>query len=253
MASNLGAICDEFYVSTRLFLKLDMALERETVLHFFDRLRREYPDLCRFRRREDGCLILEGDRDLDNEGGRRWIRLDASSLRFGHYAPTDLTVVRKFADLVLEQAPFHLTFSELDYDHMDVVYGFDLEYRGNHDLLVAETIWREHPLASFLFNPRATKVIDAQPYLGIALTDACDLQAYVEVKSRTHTYEVRAEEFEPQALSVFLTARQYWGMRGPASLVDVQHTLFDIADELAADQVVPNVVNPLAAAIASRS
>jgi len=251
MSENLGAICDEFYVSTRLFLKLDMAMERETVLHFFDRLRKEYPDLCRFRRREDGCLVLEGDRESDT--GRRWIRLDPPSLRFGHYGPPDLGTVKRFTDLVLEQAPYHLTFSELDYDHMDVAYGFDLEYRGNHDLLLAETVWRDHPLASFLCADRAARVIDAQPYMGIALTSECDLQAYLEVKSRTHTYEVRSDEYEPQPLSVFLTARQYWGAESPGSLVEVAHTLFDVADELAADQVVPSLVNPLAAAIASRS
>ncbi|RJP41689.1 MAG: hypothetical protein C4547_01280 [Phycisphaerales bacterium] len=251
MSAHLGAICDEFYVSTRLFLKLDMALERETVLHFFDRLRRDFPDLCRFRRREDGCLLLEGDRDA--ESGRRWIRLDGSSLRMGHTSPTDVDEVRKFTALVLEQAPFHLTFSELDYDHMDVVYGFDLDYRGNHDLLLADTIWRDHPLSSFLMADRAVRVIDAQPYLGIALRPECDLQAYLEVKSRTHTFEVRSDEFEKQAISVFLTARQYWGVNGSASLVEVAGALFDVCDELAAEQVVPSVVNPLAAAIASRS
>ena len=250
MNQKLGAICDEFYVSTRLFLKLEMKLERETVLHFFDRLRKEYPDLCRFRRRDDGCLVLEGERDSDM--GRRWVRLDPTSLRFGHYGPSDSDTVRRFSDLVLEQAPYHLTFSELDYDHMDVVYGFDLEYRGNHDLLLAQTVWRDHPLASFLCTDRVSKVIDAQPYLGVALTPECDLQAYLEVKSRTHTYEVRADEFEDNALSVFLTMRRYWGVGVSDSLVDVARGLYDVADEIATEQVVPSLVNPLAAAIASR-
>ena len=67
MKPILGAQCDEFYTSSRLFLKLDLTLERETVLHFFERVRREYPTLNRFRRREDGSLSggFRIRRDLD--------------------------------------------------------------------------------------------------------------------------------------------------------------------------------------------
>ncbi|UCC29340.1 MAG: hypothetical protein JSU86_14200, partial [Phycisphaerales bacterium] len=80
----------------------------------------------------------------------------------------------------------------------------------------------------------------------------CDLQAFVEVKSRTTTFEVRSDNFENEPISVFLTTRKYWGVEHP-SLVDALGTLFDVAEELATDKVVPNLVNSLAAAIASRS
>jgi hypothetical protein len=39
----------------------------------------------------------------------------------------------------------------------------------------------------------------------------------------------------------------------PVELDDALRTLFDVAEEQAANKVVPNFVNPLAAAIASRS
>ncbi|GMU37952.1 MAG: hypothetical protein KJ057_11650 [Phycisphaerae bacterium] len=251
MSARLGAICDEFYVTTRLFLKLDMPLERETVLHFFDRIRKEFPDLSRFRRREDGSLVLEGDRS--SSSGRRWLRLDPASLRFGMYDPPDADSVRRFADFILQQAPYHLTFSELDFDHMDVIYGFDLEYHGNHDQLLADTLWRDHPLGGLLYSHRAAHVLDAQPYLGISITPECDLQAYVEIKSRTNTFEIRAGEYEPQPISIYLTARQYWGVTKLESPASVQARLYDLADELAADFVVPQMVNPIAAAISGRA
>ncbi len=249
--SRLGAVCDEFYVSSRLFLKLDMGLERETVLHFFDRIRKEYPALRKLRRRDADCLVLE--EDAPEHASRRWIRLDRNSLRFGHYAPTDTDEVRRFGDLILEQAPYHLSFSDLDYDHLEVIYGFDLEYRGNHDQLVAETVLGEHPGAGFLFGDESAYIIDAQPYFGIALSPDCDLQAYVEVKSRTTTYEVRNATYEGEPISVFLTTRKYFGVDGPTKLTTCMGTLFDLAEELATDRIVPNFVNPLAAAIASRS
>ncbi|HUU81957.1 MAG TPA: hypothetical protein VM243_00510 [Phycisphaerae bacterium] len=252
MSTNFDSVCDDFYVSSRLFLKLDMSLERDTVLSFFDRIRRELPTLTKFRRRDDGCLVLE-EEDAGQGASRRWIRLAPGSLRFGHFGPPDTTTVRRMAEVILEHAPYYLTFSELDFDHLEVVYGFDLEYRGNHDQMVAETFYAEHPLAAFLQADEARHTIDAQPYLGIALTEDCDLQAYVEIKSRTSIFEVRTGDYESEPISVYLTVRRYWGLSGGGALLAVQRMLFDTADELAATRVVPTFVVPLADAIASRS
>ncbi|MGB2986744.1 MAG: hypothetical protein WBE26_12780 [Phycisphaerae bacterium] len=251
MNHGLGAVCDGFFVSSRLFLKLEMTLERETVLHFFDRIRKEYPGLRKLRRRDGNCLVLE--EEAAEHGSRRWIRLDPNSLRFGHFGPDNTEEVCKFGALILTQAPYHLSFSDIDFDHLEVIYGFDLEYRGNHDQLVAETLLGEQAATGFLFGDRTAHVIDAQPYFGIAMSPECDLQAYVEVKSRTTTYEVHNETYEGEPISVFLTTRKYWGMGNPRSLVETQQTLFELAEELATEKIVPNFVNPLAAAIASRS
>jgi len=250
MEGAFGALCDDFYVSSRLFLKLELAFQRETVLHFFDRIRREFPGLTKMRRRDDGTLVLEEER---SEGGsRRWLRLEESCLRFGFFAPPDLDKVRQYGSVILDQAPYHLTFSDLDYDHLEVVYGFDLEYRGSHDRLVAETLYSEHPLASLFLDDDIGCTIDCQPYFGMALTPNCDIQAYVEVKSRTSTFEVRTADYENQPLSVFLTMRKYWGFSNPEDLVGAFGQLVDHANNLAANNVVPMLVNPLAQAIASR-
>ena len=251
MINGYGEVCDDFYVSSRLFLKLEMSLEPEAVLHFFDRIRKEYPTLRKLRRREAGAFTLEDE--ADEHGSRRWIRLDGNSLRFGHFDPPDLDAVRRFGELILTQAPYHMTFSEMVYDHLELIYGFDLRYSGNHDQLVAETLCGDHAAGGFMFADQATHIIDAQPYFGVALTPECDLQAYVEVKSRTSTFEVRSGNFEGEPISVFLTLRKYWSMNGASSPADVLPSLFDTADELATDKVVPSFVNPLAAAIASRS
>lgn len=251
MSHGLGAVCDEFYVNCRLYLKLEMGLDRETVLHFLDRIRKDHPTLTKLRRRDDRCLVLE--EDVADDGSRKWVRLDRDSLRFGMFAPQDMDEVRAFGNLIFTQAPFHLTFSDIDYEHLELMYGFDLEYRGNHDQLVSETICGDQSSGGFLFADEASHVIDAQPYFGIALTPECDLQAYVEVKSRTSTYEVRSASYEGQPISVYLTTRKYWGVTPSVDLADALVTLFDVADNLAADKVVPNFVNPLAAAIANRS
>lgn len=256
MKNALGAHCDDFFTSCRLFMKLDLTLERETTLHFFDRIRREYPAMRRFRRREGDNLVLEeNDPQARDDEPQRWIRLEPRSLRFGFLAPQTREECRQYGNFILEQAPFHLTLSDLDIDMMEVVYGFDLEYCGNHDQLMAEALFPDHPFTSFLMGDEAVHSIDCQPYFGIALSPECDLQAYLELKSRTSSFEVRTGEYDPQLLSIYLTVRRYWGygQEDYASLVAGYNHLADWADNLAVNRVIPSVVNPLALAIASRS
>ena len=250
MSLSFGAHCDDFHVATRLFLKLDLGLQRETVLHFFDSIRREFPALRKLRRREDGALMLEEDGGED--GARRWIRLDESTIRLGHHNPPSPAEAERLGQVVLEMAPYHLTLGMLDYDHLEVVYEFDLEYRGNHDQLVADALFADSPLAGLLRHDDIHHTIDVQPFLGVATSEQCDTQIYVEIKSRTSTYEVRTGQFDAQPLSIFLTVRRYWGFTDTDSLRDVHRELTSMADAWASDRLVPLVVNPLAQAIASR-
>jgi hypothetical protein len=250
MTPQFGALCDEFFLSTRLYLKLGLAPDRETVLHFFDRIRREYPTMRKMRRRDDGTVILEEDeRDGDCY---KWLRLDAACLRIGYSSPPSVGAYRRYVRFLLDQAPYHLTISDLDVDYIEVMFGFDMEYRGNHDQLVADTLYADHPLASLAIGDDAAHAIDCQPYFGVALTPNCDTQACVEIKSRTSTYEMRTGDFEPQMLSVFLAVRKYWGFGDSRALGEVHDSLCEKAEQMAGSKVVPLVVNPLAQAIASR-
>jgi len=253
MKSSLGARCDDFYASSRLNLKLDLMLSRESILQFLERIQRDYPSMKRLRRRSDGGLVLgEGEPDLRENESRRWVRLDSSALRFGFFSPPDRQAWRQFGSTLLVYAPYYLTLSDLDIDHLEVNYGFDMEYGGNHDQLVADTLYAGHPLAGLLAGDECQHTIDCQPYLGIALTPNCDVQAYMEVKSRTSTFEVRTSEYEPQILSVYLTVRRYWGFGQDLPLAEAFAQLAETANGLAEQRVVPTVVNPLAQAIASR-
>ncbi len=246
---SFAALCDEFCVSARLFLKLGLDPSRETVLHLFEQIRRVYPRMNRLRRREDGGLVLEDEGD--EERGRRYVRIESNALKFGIYGPSNLRQVQRFGELIFTLAPPQLSLSDLDYDYLDVVYAFDLEYRGNHDELVADTLLPDHPLLRALTG-EGQRIIDCQPFFGVALSGDCDRQIYFEIKGRTSTYEVRSGEFEPAPLSVHLTARRYWGFGDSQSLTVVFNELLSTGEQYAADRVVPLVIKPLAAAIASR-
>lgn len=243
---SFPALCDDFSVTTRLFLKLNLDASRETVLHFFDRVRRAYPRLTRLRRRDEGGLVLTGDEDADHV--RRWVRLDAAALKFGQTSPPGRAQVQQFGELILSQAPPHLSLSELDYDYMDVVFEFGLEYRGNHDELVADTLFPGHKLVKALTADGA-RIMDCQPLFGLALSEDCDSQAYVEIKGRTTTYELRSGEYEASQLGVVLTLRRYWGFGSPPPAADVYRELLGLGESWAEERVVPNIVQPLAAAI----
>lgn len=245
---DFAAFCDEFFVNSRLYLKLELSPDRDTLLHFFEQVRKSYPRMTQFYRRDDdqGALVLE---ENDDDGvRRRYVRLDPTAVKFGCSNPQDAEAAAKFGQTVLSQAPPQLSLSELDYDYMDVVFGFDLEYRGNHDQLVAETLF---PNVGLLSNITAddSLVIDCQPFFGFRLSADCEKQMSVEVKCRTSTYEVFSGEYEENALSVQLTVRRYWNAAVTRSLIEVHRDLLSVGEKFAGELVVPSVVQPLQSAI----
>lgn len=244
---SFPALCDEFSVAARLYMKLELQPSRETVLHFFERIRRTFPGMVRFRRREEAGVML--DEQPEPGQPRRYVRLDRDALRFGCSRPDDVRLISALGELVLLQAPHHLSLSDLDHECMEVTFGFDFEYRGNHDELLADVLFGNHPLLAALGADR-TRVIDCQPYMGVALDDGCALQAYIDFKGRTTTYEVRADEYEANPLSVYLTIRRYWGFGEPQDLNAVFQELLGVAEETASRQLVPHILQPLRSAIA---
>ncbi len=61
MGTEFGVLCSDFYVNQKLALKMDLPTERDTLLHFFDQIRKSHPDMTRFRR-YDGELSLESSK-----------------------------------------------------------------------------------------------------------------------------------------------------------------------------------------------
>lgn len=246
---NFGAFCDEYSILSRLYLKLELEPSRETVVHFLDQVRRAYPKMARLRPREGGALTL--DEDAADDAVRRNLKLAPNSLKFGIFNPADLEAVLQFGKHVLTQAPVQLTLSDLDIDYLEVAYNFDLECRGNHDELIAETFYANHPLLAAV-TTNQTSIIDCQPFVGVALTADCEQQLTVEIKARTTSTELRSGEYEPADISVVLAARQYWNAEGGSDLVAAHRQLATIGSRFAQDRIIPMIVQPLAAAIASR-
>ncbi len=249
MSNPYASFCQDFYINMRLNTQLNLPHNRETVLHFFERIQKEFPSMTQFRRYDNGDFNLEEDR---RDGNYRWARLESKRLVSGYVNPPQLDDALSLHRFLLELAPYHLGISPLEIEHLEVLFGFDLAYRGNHDDIVVESLLADSPLACLMDEP-GTRAVDVQPSVAVALNDDCRLQAHVEVLTRTDNYQVRTGEYNDEEISVYLTVRRYWGDRPKEPMENLFADLFERADMLCASRVVPRIVRPISSVISSRS
>lgn len=246
MSTSFGALCTDFYINQQLVLKMDLPGERETILHLFEQVRKSVPSMDRFRRYDDE-LALESRRDTEY----RWLALRRNSVRTGHVNPQSMSDGYELHKLILQIAPYHLSISPLDVDYVELLFGFDLECADNHDEVVYEALFAHTPVESLLKLPgsQEARKVDVQPTFGVSLNRKGDLQAYFEVKTRSRRRGHSRSREEP--ISILLTIRKY----GPIDSVKQLLTTFDVlkeqAEYLAADQVVPHLLTPIARQITS--
>lgn len=248
MANEYDRYCDDFYVNARLGSQMPLPQERGALLHFFEQVQKAFPGLIRFRR-GDGDFSIEEDRAEDCY---RWVNVEAHRLGSGHVNPESVDEAMRLHRFVLELAPFELGISPVEIDYLDVLFGFDLEYKGNHDEIIADALLEGGPLGCLLEVPGA-RPVDVQPSITVALSEDCRAQARLEVVTRTSSYQVRTGEYSADMISVYLIARQYWGDRPRRSPHEVADELRQRCEMLAERQVIGRVLQPLQALIASRS
>lgn len=249
MASEFNSVCDDFYVNLRVGTQLGLPQQRETLIHFFEQIQKSFPDMTRFRRSEPGELTLEEDRE---KHAYRWLSVDAARLTCGHVNPPSIEDALKLHHTVLDYAPHALGLSAVEIDHLDVIFGFDLEFNGNHDEVIAESLMSDSPLAGLLEEPGA-KAVDVQPTFTVALSEDQRLQARIDVVTRSNSQPNRGGEFGGDAISVYLILRRYWGDRGREPTDKLLDSLTARAESMAHAFVVPKIIVPIRTAIGSRS
>ena len=249
MANSYSAFCQDFYVNMRLGSQLTFPHNRETVLHLFERVQKSFPGMTRFRKSENGEFNFEEDR---SNPSYRWVSLEAKRLSSGHVNPDSLEESLELHKLMLELAPYHLGVSPIEIDYLDVLFGFDLAFSGNHDEIVAESLFRDSPLACLMEEPGAQPV-DFQPTVTVTLSDDCRLQARIDVVTRTNSYQVRTGDYCEDAISVYLILRRYWGDRPKGPMEGILTQMAQKADSLCTALVIPRVLTPICHTIASRS
>ncbi len=241
-----SSMCDDFYVNMNLSTEMELPNGRETVLHFFERIQKTYPTMRNFYCREKGDFVLEEDKD---KGHYRWSTIENRRVCSGYVNPPSIDKALDQHKLVLQLAPYHLSVSPLDCEALDLLFGFDFTYRGNHNQLVAEALGLNPALERMADLPGAS-VISYEPSITMALDEECRTQCRMSIETRTSAYHVRTGEYPEEQLSVYVTARQYGSLQADASYEDTMQRLSELCQELVEEYVLEGVLNPLRQAIA---
>ena len=69
MSNPFSAFCEDFYVNMRIGSQMNLPHGRETVLHFFETITKQFPGMTRFRKCENGETNLEEDRSQQTYSG----------------------------------------------------------------------------------------------------------------------------------------------------------------------------------------
>lgn len=151
--------------------------------------------------------------------------------------------------LVLDLAPYTLSVSQLDCEALDLLFGFDFTYRGNHNQLLAEALGLSPAMDRLVEIPGAT-VINYEPSVTIALDEECRLQCRLSMEARTNAYQIRTGDFPEEQLSVYVTARQYGSLRADTNFSQTLDKLLKICQDMIENHVIDHVLRPLARTIA---
>ena len=240
-----ASLADDFYVNMNLATEMELPSQRETILHFFERLQKNYPTMRKFYCRDKRDYVLEEDKD---QGRYRWAAVESKRLCSGQVNPPSLDAVLEQHRLVLDLAPAFLSVSPLDCEALDVLFGFDFAYRGNHNALLAEALG-VGPAFDRLGDVPGSKVINYEPSLTVALDEDCRIQVRISTETRTNAFQVRTGEFNEEQLSVYVTARQYGSLEPDTSYADAMERLAQLARDVVDNCVVDQILRPLARTI----
>jgi len=243
-----GPLCDDFYVNMTLNTEMELPANRETILHFFERIQKKFPTMRNFYCRERADFVLEEDKE---SGAYRWCTIEPRRVCSGQLNPESVETALEQHRLVLEMAPYTLSISPLDCEALDLMYGFDFTYRGNHNQLVAEALGVSPALERLLEMPNV-QVIHHEPSLTLAFDEECRLQCRVSLETRTNDYHVRSREYPEEQLSVYVTARQYGSQPADSNFADTLNVLSQVCQRMVDQHVMEYVLRPLAKAITLR-
>jgi hypothetical protein len=243
--NRYASLCDDFYVNMNLGTEMELPANRETVLHFFERIQKTYPTMRNFYCRERGDFVLEEDKD---RGNYRWCTIEPRRVCSGQVNPDDIEDAVAQHKLILELAPYTLSVSPLDCEALDLLFGFDFTYRGNQNQLLAEALGVSPSMESLL-EMSGTTVINHEPSLTIAMDPDCRLQLRVSVETRTNAYQVRMDDYPEEQLSIYVTARQYGSLAPDQTFVDTLDRLQRLCHEAIDNHVIEHVLRPIGRAI----
>jgi hypothetical protein len=246
--TRYSALADDFYVNMNLSTEMELPQGRDTVLHYFERIQKKYPSMRKFYCRDKRDFVLEEDKDRSQY---RWATVESRRMCSGQVNPATIEEAMDQHRLVLELAPFMLSVSPLDCEALDLLFGFDFTYRGNHNQLVAEALG-VNPAMERLLEMAGSSVINFEPSVTLSLDEGCRRQVRVSVENRTNAFQIRTGEYPEEQISVYVTARQYGSLNPDETFVQAVDQLAQVCQDVVDNYVVESVLRPLQRTIALR-
>lgn len=244
---DYSGIADEFFVNLDLQTTLALPESRETILHFCEAVQKEFRGMTSFYQRESRHYVLEGDRD---SGSYQWMELQPNQLSAGYFNPPDLASAYRLHSWLLDRVVYFLGIGGLDVEALDVLFGFNLDYRGNRDALVADALLAGSGLAA-MAGEHPIRIVEFQPTVVMGLTEDCSLQARLSLETRCDSYQIRTGDYSDEPISIYFTVRRY---PSPGGVMDLQVSFVgqcETVEDLTGRIVIPQIAQPIAAAIAS--
>ncbi|MHC4157012.1 MAG: hypothetical protein ACYST6_19140 [Planctomycetota bacterium] len=249
MSNSYGSLCDDFYLDMHVNTELELPTERDTVLTFFERIQKQFPSMGCFYRRENNEFCLEEDRSA---GRYRWVALEMDRIGSGVVNPSSFDEAYEQHRLILEIMPYMLGVSHLDVDSLDVTFAMDFDCAGNHDEVIAEALFASSAFACLLDLPGA-RPIGFSPAVVVGLSDDCSTQGRISVESKTSVYDAgKRRQNGDEAITLYFTVRQYPSAKVKFDALRSFEYQRRLAEELMAEKIVPNFVQPLTNVIAQR-
>lgn len=236
---------DDYYVNMNLATELDLPQQRESVLHFFEQVRRRFPSMANFYSREKSEFILEEEKE---RGAHQWVSTEPRRLNSGALNPESLEAAFELHRTILELVPYELSITPLDCESLSVMFGFDYGYRGNHNEILTKAIGVA-PAFERLVNQPYGKMLSNEPSIHFALDEDCRTQCRVSFESRTTAYQVRTGDFSEDQLSVYMTVRRFDSLGPNESFHEEFSRLAALGRDLIDEFLVGSVLRPLQEAI----
>ena len=244
MSNSFSSLCSDFYVNQKVAFCVDLPKVNEAASDLFDRIRKEIPEFNRIQP-FDNELTMETS---EVDGRYQWVGLRPRSIGSGSVNPVQIEDAYQLHRLLLELMPYYLSVTTLNIEFIELVFGFDLPARENRNEVVMRSLMGNTPFAS-LVETEGEPLLDVQPRLGFALNESCDLQAYIEVKTRTSAAEAASQFYKDEPISVFLTVRRNGPLNSEEDYINTFGTLAGHIEHIAEHRVIPDVVVPLHQAI----
>ena len=244
-----ASLSDDFYVNLNLNTEMELPGSRETILHFFERMQKQYPMMVNFYSRDRGEYVLEEEKEL---GHYRWVTVDGRRVCSGHVNPPSAKDAIQQHELVLDLIPFALSISPLDCESLNLMYGFDFNYRGNHNELITDALGVP-PAFDSLTEKYRDKAVAYEPHIQFSIDEDCRTQVRISVETRTSAYHVKTGEFPQEQLSVYVTARRYGSLSVGSSYVDVMRELNELCQEVVEQHVANDLLKPIQRTIEIKS